>query len=200
MGGSRAKAESFKTYMGSIALTAPDNMGFLTGSTLYAGIVSGYNDSVWGTGLGANQTSYYVGTTVATPVTGLRLGAAFDYLNYQDMQRQTSVGTVSLNPYAWAVAGYVSFQATEKLSFHLRPEYTEEKFGMEVAGVEGPNKAKIFALTGTVQYDLWKNVISRLEVRWDHSANGNDMFGGTVAGQPDRINAVMLAANVIYKF
>jgi hypothetical protein len=71
---------------------------------------------------------------------------------------------------------------------------------MEVAGVEGPNKAKIFALTGTVQYDLWKNVISRLEVRWDHSANGNDMFGGTVAGQPDRINAVMLAANVIYKF
>ena len=73
--------------MGSIALTAPDSMGFLNGSTLYAGIVSGYNNSVWGSGLGANQTSYYVGATVATPVTGLRLGAAFDYLNYQDMSR-----------------------------------------------------------------------------------------------------------------
>ena len=198
--GVNAKAESYKTYMGSIALTAPDSMGFLTGSTLYAGIVNGYNDSVWGSGLGADQTSYYVGATLATPVTGLRLGAAFDYLNYQDMSRQVNGNNVSLNPYAWALAGYVSYQATEKLSFHVRADYTEEKFGMEVNGVEGPNKAKIFALTGTVQYDLWKNVISRVELRWDHSANGNDMFGGSVAGEPDRINAVMLAANVIYKF
>jgi hypothetical protein len=197
--GTNAKSESYKTYMGSIALTAPDSMGFLTGSTLYGGIVNGYNSSVWGSGLGANQTSYYVGATVATPVTGLRLGAAFDYLNYQDMSRQTSVGTVSLNPYAWATAGYVSFQATEKLSFHVRAEYTEEKFAMEVNGEEGPNKAKIFATTATVQYDLWKNVISRVEFRWDHSANGNDMFGGT-GSTPDLRNAYMLAANVIYKF
>ncbi len=35
------KAESYKTYMGSIALTAPESMGFLSGSTLYAGIVNG---------------------------------------------------------------------------------------------------------------------------------------------------------------
>ena len=60
--------------------------------------------------------------------------------------------------------------------------------------------AKILALTATVQYDLWKNVISRLEVRWDHSLTGNDTFGGTVAGEPSLKNAWMLAANVIYKF
>ena len=119
-----AKAESFKTYMGSIALTAPDSMGFLSGSTLYGGIVSGYNSSVWGSGLGANQTSYYLGATMATPVTGLRVGAAFDYVNYQDMSRDTGAGTVSLDPYAWAFAGYLSYQATEKLSFHARAEYT----------------------------------------------------------------------------
>jgi hypothetical protein len=193
--GANGKAESYKTYMGSIALTAPDSMGFLTGSTLYAGIVNGYNSSALGTGYGANQTSYYVGATVATPVTGLRLGGAFDYLDFQDMNR----GDVSLNPYAWAAAGYISYQATEKLSFHARAEYTEEKFGLEVDGQDGPRKAKIFALTGTVQYDLWKNVISRLEFRWDHSANGNQMFGGT-GDFPDRMNAYLLAANVIYKF
>ena len=90
--GTDAKAESFKSYMGSIALTAPDSMGFLSGSTLYAGIVSGYNNSIWGTGLGANQTSYYVGATVATPVTGLRMGAAFDYLDYQHMSGETASG------------------------------------------------------------------------------------------------------------
>jgi hypothetical protein len=198
--GSNAKAESFKTYMGSIALTAPDSMGFLTGSTLYAGIVNGYNSSVWGSGIGTDQTSYYVGTTLATPVTGLRLGGAFDLVTYQDMGRQTSAGNnVSMDPNLWALAGYVSFQATEKLSFHARAEYTEDKFGLKVDDQEGPRKAKIFALTGTVQYDLWKNVISRVEFRWDHSANGNDMFGGT-GDYPDLKNAYLLAANIIYKF
>src|SRR5437016_11374732 len=39
------KAESFKTYMGSLALTAPESMGFLAGSTLYGGIVNGFNGS-----------------------------------------------------------------------------------------------------------------------------------------------------------
>ena len=28
-----------------------------------------------------NRLNYYAGVTVATPVTGLRLGAAFDFLN-----------------------------------------------------------------------------------------------------------------------
>ena len=201
--GSNAKAESFKTYMGSIALTAPEDMGFLAGSTLYAGLLGGYNNSIWGSGLGANQTSFYTGLTMATPVTGLRLGAAFDILNVHDTTANTAAGTVSIDDsYAWAIAGYVSFQATEKLSLHARADYVEQKTGLSVDGVEptGMHKPKVFALTGTVQYDLWKNVISRLEFRWDHSANGQNMFGGEVAGEPDRINAMMLAANVIYKF
>ena len=125
--GSNAKAESYKSYMGSIALTAPDSMGFMSGSTLYAGIVNGYNSSVWGSGIGADQTSYYVGGTMATPVTGLRLGAAFDLVEYQDMGRQTPAGYVTMDPNLWALAGYVSYQATEKLSFHGRLDYTEDK-------------------------------------------------------------------------
>jgi hypothetical protein len=199
--GTDAKAESFKTYMGSIALTAPDSMGFLTGSTLYAGVVSGYNNSIWGSGLGANQSSYYVGATVATPVTGLRLGAAFDYLTYQDLGQSTGLGTFSANPYSWATAGYVSYQATEKLSFHARAEYAEQKYGFQLDQTSfGPPKARVFAATFTTQYDLWKNVISRLEVRWDRSVNGNEEFQGTEVGVPVRFNAFLVAANVIYKF
>src|SRR6266850_2326238 len=60
----QTKAESYKTYMGSIELTAPDNAGFLSGSTLYAGVVNGFSSSY-----GENQTSWYVGATVATPIT-----------------------------------------------------------------------------------------------------------------------------------
>src|ERR1043166_8013852 len=51
-----SRAESYKTYMASISLTAPDNMGFLSGSTLYGGIVNGFSDNY-----GDGQTSYYVG-------------------------------------------------------------------------------------------------------------------------------------------
>jgi hypothetical protein len=199
--GANPKAESYKTYMGSVALTAPDSMGFLTGSTLYAGIVNGYNNSVLGSGLGDNQTSYYIGATLATPVTGLRLGAAYDYLDLQKANGTIPGGDqISANAHASAVAGYLSYQATEKLSLHGRIEYAETKLDGSLGGTEYSGMGRIVALTGTVQYDLWKNVISRVEFRWDHSANGNDEFGGSTAGDPDRKNAFMLAANVIYKF
>jgi hypothetical protein len=214
-------AESYKTYMGSIALTAPDSMGFLSGSTLYAGIVNGFLDNGrLGSTLTVSptpnthpanstsvQTSYYVGATVATPVTGLRMGASFDYID---------VANVSCNDYS--VAGYLSYQATEKLSFHARAELFRDKIDNGNGGQEllfgapngtanspviqsGETGAHVMSLTGTVQYDLWKNVISRLELRWDHSLAGNALFG-----QPDAFgvatsqNAIMLAANVIYKF
>ncbi|HZL43064.1 MAG TPA: hypothetical protein VFD66_07260, partial [Verrucomicrobiae bacterium] len=61
-------------------------------------------------------------------------------------------------------------------------------------------------LTLTAQYDLWKNVMSRLELRWDHALNAQGVWGGTVSngsgspGTGTRDNAVMLAANIIYKF
>jgi hypothetical protein len=59
----------------------------------------------------------------------------------------------------------------------------------------------LYAVTATVQYDLWKNVLSRIEFRWDHSEHGM-AFGGVDANTegPNRSNAYMLAANIIYKF
>jgi hypothetical protein len=198
------QAESYKTYMGSIAFTAPDSWGFLSGSTFYSGIVAGYNgngagfDATTGTPTTVgNQLNYYAGATVATPVTGLRVGAAFDLLNVYNASGQT-----------FSVAGYASFQATEKLSFHARGELFKDTQGVLLhdavddsgTPIPGTDPNKILSVTGTVQYDLWKNVISRLELRWDHSLSGVNAFGGTIPGQPSLINAWMLGANVIYKF
>jgi hypothetical protein len=198
------KAESYKAYMGSIALTAPDSWGFLSGSTLYGGIVGGYSSgtpSVDDVGdptvvNSGNRINYYAGVTLATPVTGLRLGAAFDYLTVEDQQAET-----------WSLGGYASWQATEKLSFHGRIEYLADgipvlRTAAEVDGDVIPPVplSKAMAMTATVQYDLWKNVISRLELRWDHALNNVDSFGGTTVNEPDQQNAWMLAANVIYKF
>jgi len=61
----------------------------------------------------------------------------------------------------------------------------------------------VFALTGTIQYDLWKNVLSRLEVRWDHAADGLPAYGGDLGSAtpaPGKKNALLVAANIIYKF
>ncbi len=202
-GGTNAKAESYKTYMASIAVTAPDSMGVLAGSTLYGGIVNGFNNSVLGSGLGAPELNGYIGATLATPVTGLRVGTAFDILNMN-----TSVSGVKAEGEIWSLAGYVSYQATEKLSLHGRAEYISGDVdspaytrGTLPAGTLYGDVLEngIYAFTATAQYDLWKNVISRLEFRWDLAEHGK-LFGGDTAGAPSRENAFMLAANIIYKF
>lgn len=156
-----------KTWMGAIAITAPDDAGFLAGSTLYAGIVDGF------AGGSEYQRNIYVGGTMNTPVAGLKAGIAYD--NVSDL-----FGTSGLD--VWTLAGYLSYQATEKLSLHGRIEYGELEFG----GLDG----EVLSLTGTLQYDLWANVVSRLEVRWDdvdtNIGIGEDMVG--------------VYANFIYKF
>jgi len=60
--------------MASIALTAPDDWGFLAGSSLYGGVVNGFNAAA-----GLDQVNLYIGSTISTPVTGLRVGIAYDY-------------------------------------------------------------------------------------------------------------------------
>jgi hypothetical protein len=57
------------------------------------------------------------------------------------------------------------------------------------------NPSKVFAVTATLQYDLWENVLTRLEGRWDHAADG-----GGVYGRGNRANDFLIAANVVYKF
>ena len=201
---SNAYAESYKTYMASIALTAPDSLGFASGSTLYGGIVNGFNNSVLGSGLGMPTMNAYVGGTLATPVTGLRLGAAWDLFNIDTVPHSGPFAGMKDRADIWSLAAYASFQATEKLSFHGRFEYVtgdiDEGFGTVGLGSIGRNNA-IDAFTATAQYDLWKNVISRVEFRWDHIEHGM-AFGAPdgTTGAPTRSNAFLLAANVIYKF
>ena len=70
------KAESFKTYMGGLTLTAPESLGFLAGSTLSGGVINGY-DAVT---TQAIKTSFYVGGTFKTPIKSLSVGLAYDYV------------------------------------------------------------------------------------------------------------------------
>ncbi len=190
------KSESFKTYMGAVTLTAPDSFGFLSGSTLSAGVINGY-DAVTAQGI---KTSFYAGGTFKTPLKSLSVGLAYDYValarNYT-----TDPDTGDLVPhdsgYQNAGAVYVLWQATDKLTFNTRAEYFSQSEYLVSSGMA----ARVFELTETVQYELWKNVISRLEFRWDHTLNATAAYGGTAGNPaPGRDNAFLLAANLIYKF
>ncbi len=196
------KAESFKAYSGLVALSAPEDWGFLAGSALYGGVLNGYsNNADW------DQTTWYAGVTVNTPLPSLRLGGSYSYLGTTDFNAGN-------DDYANALALYASFQVTDKLSLHGRAEYVWSSTGLFDGTLDVDNgNSEVFALTGTLQYDLWRNVISRVEVRWDHQAGDGGMSGyggdplgvggggnGGPASNSNLRNSVLIAANIIYQF
>jgi hypothetical protein len=102
---------------------------------------------------------------------------------------------------------YNTIKATDKLSFNSRAEYWEvdAKSGASRGSDSG------ISLTETVEYDLWANVVSRLEVRYDKVVT-SDYYGYQYA-EGSYIGYVMptgtmvrdsssvgIYANVVYKF
>ncbi len=198
-------AESSKQYMGAIELTAPESLGFLSGSKLTVGAVNTQRDA---TGAFNDKaiTHLYAGATLNTPVDAWKVGIAYDYVaNFTGVAAMDS-------SYASVWGLYNSYQATDKLALHLRAEYATGSSGV-FTGIAGnpadndPNE-KFLGLTATVDYSLWENVISRLEVRWDRSLTGGGdpllaanpaaPFGNAASGGQN--NSFLVALNVVYKF
>lgn len=189
-------SESEKTYMAGVTLTAPESLGFLAGSTLHSCIINGLNGGF------TDTTWLYAGATLNTPVEGLKFGAAYD-------ERMNSSQIDGASPfaggssYAYSLAGYISYQATEKLKMAGRYEYAKGTGGLAwyAPTADSDYKNQIQAITATVDYSLWENVITRLEFRWDRdltdqhiSASGPGPWGH------DDNNNYYMALNVIYKF
>jgi hypothetical protein len=192
-----AARESMKAYMASMTITAPDSWGFLKGSAWYGGVVSGFS------GNGKNTTSAYIGGSLHTPVEGLSVGAAFDYRfngtgTFASTAPAVTPGSVN---WAYAIAGYASFQATEKWKLNARLDFLQGSDGTFFdSGAPGKNDHNsIGSLTLTADYALWANVVSRLEFRYDRDLGGDKPYGG---GNPNNLDesALTAALNIIYKF
>jgi hypothetical protein len=180
----KAPIESLKTYLASVAFTAPESAGFLKGATIYAGIV----DSGFATA--PDVINYYLGGSIPTPLEHLALGACYDY-------RSNEGGNGYNSAHAWALAGYASYQATEKLKLNGRVDWANGSNGTWYPAPFGAKHRDnhLLGTTITADYCLWANVITRGEIRWDHELQGNGIFNdGT-----DK-NALSLAVNLIYKF
>lgn len=188
-------SESEKTYMGAIALTAPESLGFLAGSTLYAGVVDGL------AGAQSDTTWLYVGGTMNTPLEGLKVGAAYDNVMTKHKGNPAMGGIPS--SYAHTLAGYVTYQATEKLRLAGRVDWAKGTAGTwyGIGAGETDPRNELLALTATADYALWENVITRLEFRWDRDLTDQHLMssGAGPFGYDDN-NNYLLALNVIYKF
>ena len=172
-----------------VTLTAPDSMGFLKGASLSGGYTVGAASPAVGSW---NQGNIYVGASIPTPVTGLAVGAAYDYT-------YGSAGFAA--SYANATALYVTYQPTEKWKFNNRFDYASGSSGAYgYASTSAHPHNELFSYTLTTDYALWKNVISRAEFRWDHALSGDHPLGGTVAGVGRDKNAVSVNLNIIYLF
>jgi len=211
-------AESYKTYMGALSFTAPTNWGSESGSSAYVGFINGFDGFA-----GETSQNFYVGTTMNTPMSELKVGASYDYFLSRQGYVTPVYGAAQVTvQQSWANAldFYTTYQATDKLSFNSRAEYFWQSDLTGPVGAGGAGGAnKILAFTETIEYDLWKNVMSRLEFRWDHQAgapeggltpgNYNGVFGGygqVGAGAPAngvagaKHNSYQVIANIIYKF
>jgi hypothetical protein len=205
--------ETQKAYMGSFTFTAPDGAGFMKGATLSLGAINADNGSSAYSGYNGyfrGYTSLYAGVTVPTPITALKLGAAFDFVD----QHNQSGGYGGMGDSSvWNVGLYANWQINDKASFNLRGEYLNDNgsgpYYGSVTGSYYPynyvqnNNAE--ELTATLQYNLWANVISRVEFRWDHVEHGKAFdnttqsnYYGEYATAHD--NAFLLAVNLIYQF
>jgi hypothetical protein len=179
-GGTNYDSVNRKTWMGSLAITAPDSAGALSGSTFYLGAIGGFAGGT------KDQINYYAGATLATPVAGLKLGLAFDYVQNLGGTEGNGGGTYEDN--VWNAGLYASYQATEKMSLHFRGEYGNLDYDND--GGDSGDETK-WELTATLQYNLWNNVISRLEVRYDDMEAKDFNYDETALG---------VYANLIYKF
>lgn len=187
-----------KTVMGSLTLTAPQSWGWLAGAKLYSGVVYSHEDE--------DILNAYVGTVMQTPVTGLSVGLSYDLL-YTSDDFGSGAFTGTYHDYQNIIGLYASYKATEKLSFHGRAEWWNSSFNDDYdnfSSAEGCTD--YYELTFTTQYDLWANVVSRLELRWDHNCDYDNIGGYTdfsgesprfVSGEEDSVG---LYLNIDYKF
>ena len=181
---------SSKSFVGSVALTAPDSFGWAKGATLNAGAVLNIDT--------LGQNNFYAGVTVPTPWSMLKVGASWDLAGVND---ENPANGNQHNDSGWVVAGYANVQATDKLSFNFRGEYFDLQNGIsDTVNDYDFSNGKGEEVTATLQYNLWANVISRAEFRWDHADQGVAFNGTPETGVPANANSFLLAVNLIYTF
>ena len=180
-------------YVLGADFTLPDSLGFLGGSTLYVGYVDGSDEGqgvLQSNGTTAintdDNTLLYIGASVNTPIEGLAVGIAYDDREYSDGAEADSA------------AVYATYSLSDDASISLRYDNgTLEK---------GTNEDSFDNLALTLDYSIWENVTTRLELGWESGYDGPGVgYGGAGdkfadSGQDGEADSSYFALNAFYSF
>lgn len=175
--------ESKLALLGALNVTLAEAAGPLENSTFTIGYVGGP------AGMATTKDTHnlYAGATFNLGVEGLQLGLAWDY-------REDIGGTQGANDDTWAAAVYLGY-GVDKWSVNLRADYSESTDGLWYGGFGNTaGRDEIGSLTATIGYQIWENVLTRLEGRLDKAFSDEKPFG--MADE----HAITVALNAVYKF
>lgn len=184
---------SLQTYMAGVSFTAPESFGPLGGASINAAVIDGRTTTA--AAGGPDTTHIYVGATIPTPVEHLNVGLAFDHVN------------VDGGADSDALAAYVSYGVSDKLTLHTRVDYVDDNAGTFAAAstragasaVAGAGAAELLGLTVTADYALWQDVLTRAEFRWDRDLSNGGHLPGNAGGATGNSHA-SVSLNVVYQF
>jgi|SRR5688572_14755448 len=180
--------ESKKSFLGAVTITLPEGAGSFENSVIALGVVSGRPGRAQTGGTsGTTVNNYYAGFTLNTPLEGLTVGASWDYL-------QDALAPAGGSSDAYAIALYASYAMDDKWKFNLRGDYTQATDGTYGPSLADGDRDELGSVTGTLEYNLWENVLTRLEARYDRALGGESPFGNADE------QAVTLTLNAAYKF
>ena len=192
-------------YVLGAALTVPDSLGFLGGSSLYVGYVDGKdagNFGLFATGAAdadgnpiqapnVENELLYIGASVNTPIEGVAIGIAYD-----DRQWGNHFDSDS-------VALYATYSLSEDASLSVRYDNGNIDFG-------GGNEDSFDNLALTLDYSIWENVLTRFEMGWESGVGALGLNAVTGGARPSTSadggvydghgNSSYFALNAFYSF
>ena len=191
-------------YVLGAALTIPDSLGFLGGSSLYVGYVDGKdagNYGLFNTGAAdadgnpiqapnVENELLYIGASVNTPIEGVAIGIAYD-----DRQWGNHFDSDS-------VALYATYSLSEDASLSVRYDNGTAEFGGAEDSFEN--------LALTLDYSIWENVLTRFEMGWESGVGALGLNAVTGGARPSTSadggvydghgNSSYFALNAFYRF
>jgi len=128
-------------YLAGLELTVPDSLGFLAGSTLYVGYIDGASANADNDD---EDSLFYVGGSISSPIEGVSLGVAYDDREYGNGQDDAD-----------AVGMYAVWDLSDGVSLAGRYDTVDDSSDTKSMW------------SATLGYSVWENVLTRLEYNYE---------------------------------
>jgi hypothetical protein len=128
---------------------------------------------------------------------GFTIGANVDYGWETKEPSLVAAGLSSTTAQWWGIAGYLAYDWTEKFRTAFRTEYFEDVDSVRTVVRTPGQKTKLWEVTLTAQYNIWKGLFARGEFRHDQANEVAFKPNGT---GPTRKSQDTLSLSLYYLF